>query len=144
LTIGEQREAVSFLARRGVWQRRACALVHLQRSIFRDQARPERDPALVDQVQYLAQRHPRYGYRRVWALLRRRYQHFNEKRVHRLWKRAKLQVRKVRRKRRPVDPTGLPVQATHACQVWSYDFVHDACRTGTPLKVVTVMDEFRR
>jgi putative transposase len=111
---------------------------------LRYQARPERDPALVEQVQNLAQRHPRYGYRRIWALLRRRHQRVNKKRVHRLWRRAKLQVRKVRRKRRRIHPTGLPVQATHPGQVWSYDFVHDACRTGTPLKVLTVMDEFTR
>lgn len=99
---------------------------------------------MVEQVQNLAQRHPRYGYRRIWALLRRCQQRVNKKRVHRLWQRAKLQVRKVRRKRRRVHPTGLPIQATHPGQVWSYDFVHDACRTGTPLKVLTVMDEFTR
>ena len=144
MTVGEQREAVSFLVTRGVSQRRACTLVQLQRSTFRYQARPERDPALVEQVQNLAQRHPRYGYRRIWALLRRRHQRVNKKRVHRLWKRAKLQVRKVRRKRRRIHPTGLSVQATHPGHVWSYDFVHDACLTGTPLKVLTVMDEFTR
>lgn len=99
---------------------------------------------MVEQVQHLAQRHPRYGYRRIWALLRRRHQRVNKKRVHRLWKRAKLQVRKLRRKRRRIHPTGLPVQATHPGHVWSYDFVHDACLTGTPLKVLTVMDEFTR
>lgn len=144
MTVGEQREAVSFLITRGVSQRRACTLVHIQRSTFRYQARPERDVALADQVQELAQRHPRYGYRRVWALLRRHQMRVNKKRVHRLWKRAKLQVRKVRRKRRRTHPTGLPVQATHPNHVWTYDFVHDACRNGTPLKVLTVMDEFSR
>src|SRR5262249_36653519 len=63
---------------------------------------------------------------------------------HRLWKRAKLQVRKVGRKRRAHPPIGLPVQATHPGHVWTYDFVHDACLRGTPLKVLTVMDEFTR
>ena len=144
MTLAEQREAVSFLVTRGLSQRRACALLNLQRATCRYQARPERDVALAEQVQQLAQRHPRYGYRRIWALLRRRQMRVNKKRVHRLWKRAKLQVRKVRRKRRRTHPTGLPVQATHPGHVWTYDFVHDACLSGTPLKVLTVMDEFTR
>lgn len=144
MTVAEQREAVQFLIARGLSQRRACVLVQLPRATLRYQARPERNSELNQQVQELAQQHPRYGYRRVWALLRRRRQRVNKKRVHRLWKRAKLQVRKVRRKRRAARPTGLPVQATHPNHVWTYDFVHDACLTGTPLKVLTVMDEFTR
>ena len=54
LTVGEQREAVGFLVTHGVSQRRACALVNLQRSTFRYQARPDRDPALAEQVQNLS------------------------------------------------------------------------------------------
>jgi putative transposase len=41
-------------------------------------------------------------------------------------------------------PPKCGLQATHPGHVWTYDFVHDACRTGTPLKVLTVMDEFTR
>lgn len=139
-----RRQAVAFLVTRGLSQRRACTLLQLPRATLRYQARPNRNVALEQQVQELAQHHPRYGYRRVWALLRRRRQRVNKKRVHRLWKRAKLQVRKVRRKRRAAQPSGLPVQATHPNHVWTYDFVHDACLRGTPLKVLTVMDEFTR
>jgi putative transposase len=38
----------------------------------------------------------------------------------------------------------VPVQATHPDHVWAYDFIHDHCLNGTPLKVLTVMDEFTR
>ena len=99
---------------------------------------------LVEQVHALARRYPRYGYRRVWALLRRRGQRVNKRRVHRLWKRAKLQVRQVTRKRGPARPAMVPVQATHPGHVWTYDFIHDHCLNGTLLKVLTVMDEFTR
>jgi len=80
----------------------------------------------------------------VWALLRRRGQRVNKKHVHRLWKRAKLQVRKVTRQRRLARRTMLPVQARHPEHVWTCDFLHDRCLNGTPLKVLTVMDEFTR
>ena len=144
MTVAEQRAAVEFLVERGLSQRRACTLVQLPRATLRYQARPEGNSELDQQVQELARQHPRYGYRRVWALLRRRQVRVNKKRVHRLWKRAKLQVRKVRRKRRAARQSGLPIEATHPGHVWTYDFVHDACLRGTPVKVLTVMDEFTR
>jgi putative transposase len=142
--VAARREAVQFLVARGLSQRRACLLLQLQRSTFGYQARPESHAELTTQVDELARRHPRYGYRRVWALLRRRGQRVNKKHVHRLWKRAKLQVRKAMRKRGLARVVSIPVQATHPGHVWTYDFLHDRCLNGTPLKVLTVMDEFTR
>jgi putative transposase len=144
VTVAARREAVPFLLARGLSQHRACSLLGLYRSTFQYQARPDRNAELEHQIQALAQRHRRYGYRRMWALLRRRGQHVNKKRVHRIWQRAKLQVRKVHRKRRVVQAESPPVRATHPGHVWTYDFVHDACLNGTALKVLTVMDEFTR
>jgi putative transposase len=144
VTVAARREAVEFLLTRGVSQRRACVLLQLHRSTFSYRERPDRHGELAKQVYELAHRHPRYGYRRVWALLRRRGQRVNQKHVHRLWKRAKLQVRKVTRKRGLARAASIPVQATHPGHVWTYDFLHDRCLKGTPLKVLTIMDEFTR
>jgi putative transposase len=144
VTVAARREAVQFLVGRGLSQRRACRLVHLHRSTFGYQARPAHNTDLADQLQAVAQRHPRYGYRRAWALLRRRGQRVNKKRVHRLWKQAKLQVQKRGRKRRVARTTGIPVQAMHPNHVWTYDFMQDRCVNGTGLKVLTIMDEFTR
>lgn len=144
MTVPARREAVQLLVARGLSQRQACVLLQLPRSTLGYQARPARNAELVTQVHELAQRHPRYGYRRVWALLRRRGQHVKKKQVPRLWKRAKLQVRTSTRKRRSARPAIVPVQATHPDHVWTYAFIHDHCLNGTPLKVVTVMDEFTR
>ncbi len=142
--MAELRAAVRFLVDHGLSERRACAVLDLHRSTFQYQACPDRSAELTEQVQELAQRHTGYGYRRVWALLRRRGQHVNKKRSHRLWKQAKLQVRKGRRKRRPAGTTSVPMPATHPGHGWTYDFVHDHCLNGRLLKVLTVMDEFTR
>jgi putative transposase len=144
VTAAARRQGVQFLLTRGLSQRRACALLPLQCSTLSYQPRPDRNAPLAAQVHALALQHPRYGYRRVWALLRRGGQRVHKKHVHRLWKRAKLQVRKVRRKRELARPTTVPVQATHPGHVWTYDFLYDDCRKGTPLKVLTVMDESTR
>lgn len=134
-----------FLVERGVSQRRACALVAANRATVRYQPRAGTDDALAQRLAALAQRHPRYGYRRVWALLRREGWVVNRKRVHRLWRTAKLQVLKPHRRRRRMGVSAAtPTQATHPGHVWTYDFVHDACLSGAKLKLLPVVDEFTR
>jgi putative transposase len=126
-------------------QRRACQLLAAHRSSVQYQPGRRADEALEERIARLAQRHPRYGYRRIWALLRREGWVVNHKRVQRLWQHARLQVRKARRRRRRIDhPEQGPTQATYPGQVWTYDFVHDACWNGTKLKVLPVVDEFTR
>jgi putative transposase len=132
VTVPARREAVQNLVARGLSQRRACVLLQLQRSTFGYRIRPDANAVLATQAAELARRYPRYGYRRVWALLRRRGQRVNRKHVHRLWKQAKLQVHKLARQRRPAHSAGIPVQATHPGHVWTYDFLHDHCLTGRP------------
>ncbi len=74
----------------------------------------------------------------------RRKQGVNKKRIHRLWQRACLQVRKHPRKRRRTAGNRLPVKATYPGHVWTYDFLADCCQNGTLLRILTVMDEFTR
>lgn len=138
----EQREAVQFLVTGGVSVQRACRLVDIHRSTFRYVAHPTDDTALIQQIQQLAVQHPRYGYRRITALLNRS-QRINQKRVRRLWRRNRLQVPRVVRKRTH-RPRAEWVQAAYPGHVWAYDFVEDALMDGTVLRILTVMDEFTR
>jgi putative transposase len=143
VTVAERRDAVGFLHSRGLSVQRACQLVGLHRSTYHYQACPDQNTDLLNRIQKLAQRHPRYGYRRICALLRRE-QKVNKKRVQRLWQQARLQVRKHRRKRRRIGGGSVPLQASYPGHVWTYDFIYDACRNCTQLKILTVMDEFTR
>lgn len=117
-------------------------LVSLARTTFRYQAQTDDDSELLKRVQELATRYPRYGYRRITALLRQE-QVVNQKRVRRLWRHHHLQVNRIRRARlRRVGPVRL--EATHPGHIWAYDFVEDALASGATFKVLTVMDEFTR
>jgi putative transposase len=139
MTIAQQRDAVYFLATRGISVRRACTLLQLSRATFQYQARErEEEQALLAEITELAQHNPRYGYRRIWALLRRK-RPINRKRVHRLWKQARLQVKRARRRRRPA-----PLAAAYHNHVWDYDFLEDRDTIGNVLRILTVMDEFTR
>ena len=95
----------------------------------------------------LASRHPRYGYRRIWALLRRDGWLVNRKRVQRLWRVHGLKVPRKGRKRRRLGSSENSCtrrRAERMNQVWTYDFVHDLTEDGRRLKFLTVVDEHTR
>jgi putative transposase len=142
MSITERREAVRFLVTCRISVQRACVLLQIQRATFRYQARPVANDGVGEELRALAQAQPRYGYRRMWALLRRN-RTINPKRVHRLWKHAGLQVKrpKTRRQRRE---RGAPLAAAYPSHVWAYDFVEDRDVHDNVLRILTVMDEFTR
>ena len=93
----------------------------------------------------LSQAHPRYGYRRITALLRREGMVINPKRVQRIRRVEGLQVRKrQRRTRRVALSTGVRQRAERANHVWSWDFVQDQTEQGTRFRILTLIDEHTR
>jgi len=145
VTVERKREAVVFLKTKEVSERRSCQLVFLARSTCQYRIRREPDEEFENQVKDLAFAHPRYGYRRVHALLESRGQKVNRKRVVRVWQKFDLQVprpKKTRKRLRQPQPV-MPV-ASRPNEVWTYDFVFDRDAAGRRLKLLTVMDEFTR
>lgn len=141
-----RREAVGWLQARGFSQRRSCHLATVSRCGARyHSSTATGDDKLAEELRTLAARHPRFGYRRAHALLRRAGQVVNHKRVWRVWREAGRGLPR-RRRRRRLKPSSAttPQQATRPNEVWTYDFVHDACLTGRKLKLLTVVDEFTR
>jgi putative transposase len=57
----------------------------VERSSYRYEPRPDRNAALREELLKLARQKPRYGYRRLHALLKRRGYEVNVKRVYRLY-----------------------------------------------------------
>lgn len=91
--------------------------------------------------------HPRFGYRRIEALLRREGRRVNRKRIYRLWRQHGLKVPGKQRKKWRLGCSAngcVRRQAEHANHVWAWDFVHDRTSDGRPLKWLTVMDEYTR
>ena len=136
---------MSLRDRFGVSERRACALTSQHRSSQRYRRRLVPEEALLRQrLQLLARRHPRYGYRRIHAILRREGWACNRKRVQRLWRDEGLRL-PARSKRRRRGPR-MPGYLTAVCpdQVWAIDFVSDRAADGRPIKILTVTDEHTR
>lgn len=97
-------------------------------------------------IKELAVSNPRFGYRRVHALLKRNGLTVNRKRVARIWQKFDLQVaQRKRKKKRPATLSqGRALIAARPNQVWTYDFVFDRDAAGRKLKILTLVDEFTR
>lgn len=131
-----------------VSERRACCAIGQGRSSHRCAGKKcDAGVRLVERLHELSRRHPRYGYRRITALLRREGWVVNRKRVHRLWRAEGLKVVPKQRKRRRLGTSDNGVvrrAAAHPNQVWSYDFVMDQMEDGRRLKMLPVLDELTR
>jgi transposase InsO family protein len=129
-------------------QRRVCKALGVARSLVRYQARlPGKDSGLVARMHELARENPRYGYRRVAALLRAEGWRVNNKRVRRLWRQQGLKIPKRVKKKRRLGHDGNGCtrrRATRMNEVWSYDFLFDQTADGRPLKILPIVDEFTR
>ncbi len=117
-----RRERVEYIKLRGISERRGCQLIALNRKSYRYRHRRKPHRQLIKRIRQLAVQHPRYGYRRIWALLSRDGVKINLKKVYRLWKQEKLSLPKRRRhKKRANPPLGIMPQAERANQLWTYD-----------------------
>ena len=96
-------------------------------------------------IREIAHARPRFGFLRIWVLLRREGWRVNHKRVRRLYRLEGLQLRmRVRRRKHAAlhrGPAPAPVGPTER---WSMDFVHDALADGRPFRVLTVVDQWSR
>ncbi len=130
-------------------ERRACQAIDQPRSTQRYSGkRAGIDGALASRMSELSRDNPRYGYRRVWALLRREGWEVNKKRVLRLWREQGLKVPKKQHKGRRLLGGGengvTKRRAEYPGHVWSYDFAMDSTEDGRRLKVMPVVEEYTR
>ena len=128
-------------------ERTACKLLGVDRSSYRYEPRPDRNVVLREEMVKLARQKPRYGYRRLHALLERRGanngQPLNVKRVYRLYLEEGLSVRRKKRKRLVRERASEP-RLTGPNQEWAMDFVVDGLATGRMVRILTVVDAYTR
>jgi putative transposase len=146
-----RRDAARYLQRRHkISERRACQVVGQHRSTQRyRRLEPEYELKLVGRMNELAAVHPRYGYRRIWALLRAEGWRVNRKRIERLWR---LEGHRVppRRSKDSGKAQGTAANAawnlaaSRPNQIWSYDFMSTRTRQGGSLRILNVVDEYTR
>jgi putative transposase len=134
-----------------VSQRRVARALDLARSglryapVLRDE-----QAALARRIEELAGAHPRFGYRRIWALLDREGWTVNKKAVRRLYRELGLKVAQPRANPKPRRPHGQDQNACHLRpsrgkdDVWTWDFIFDRTSDGRSLKWLSIVDEYTR
>lgn len=115
-----KREAVAHLqAQLGLSERRACRIAGVDRKTMRYRSRRAPDTALRGRLRDLANERRRFGYRRLFVLLRRKGEPSGMNRIYRLYREEGLTVRK----RRKAIGTRAPILVeARANARWSLDF----------------------
>ena len=125
-------------------QRRVSRALGWSRASLRYRCHRSADQRLRGFLRELAAQRPRFGYRRLWVLLRRRGDHVNIKRVHRLYRAEGLHLRKPTRRRRARGPRGVLLPCSHPDQRWSLDFMHETLSQGRKVRLLNVIDDCTR
>lgn len=124
--------------------RAACAAVALSRSVYRYQPDRRRDEPVVEALLDVVDRYPRYGFYKLFKLLRRRGHGWNHKRVYRVYCLLKLNLRRKGKRRLPnrnPQPLVVPLTVNHS---WSVDFMSDSLLCGKSFRTFNVVDDFNR
>jgi putative transposase len=140
-----KRQAVVHLCQAyEVSQRRACQVISADRTSIRYRSVRPDDVTLRARLRELAAVRRRFGYRRLMILLRREGTRVNHKKLRRLYREERLQVRRRGGRKRALGtraPLALPQGPN---QRWSLDFVSDTLITSRRFRILAVVDDFTR
>jgi putative transposase len=145
VTPAARREAVAHLRHAyQVSERRACSALEADRGSVRYRSIRPDDAAVRARLRELASVRRRFGYRRLHILLRREGIAMNHKKLRRLYREERLQVRRRSGRKRALGtraPIALPQGRN---QRWSLDFQSDALACGRCFRIFAVVDDFTR
>ena len=123
---------------------RSCQTLDFSRSVYHYQPNVDRDEPVIQALLALVERYPRYGFRKLFLILRREGHGWSHKRVHRVYCRLNLNLHRKGRQRLPSrDPRSLTVPE-QINQCWSVDFMSDALYCGRRLRAFSIVDDYNR
>lgn len=98
----------------------------------------------MEKLKELSVNHPREGFWKCYFRLKNRGEQVNHKRLHRVYKRMGLPLRRKVKKRLPArvkEPIVIPEAFAHT---WSIDFMSDALMNGRKFRSFNVIDDYNR
>lgn len=145
VTPAGKRQAVAHLCGAyEVSQRRACRTIGADRTSMRYRSIRPDDAVLRGRLRELASQRRRFGYRRLLIMLRREGTQVNHKKLRRLYREERLQVRRRAGRKRALGtraPMAIPQGPN---QRWSLDFVSDQLGDSRRFRILAVVDDFTR
>jgi putative transposase len=128
----------------GISVRAACKALSLSRTVFNYRPDTNKDQPVIEELLRLVDKYPRYGFGKLFPLIRRQGHRWNHKRVHRVYCSLGLNIRRKGKKRLPnrcPEPLKVP-ECINQC--WSADFMSDALWCGRRFRTFNVVDDFNR
>lgn len=126
-------------------ERRVCRVLGWSRTSVRYKRSREPDATYREKLVKLSEKHPRFGYRRLHAMLRRQGVRLSRMRVLRICAAAKLTVPRRRKVRPQREIERNPMRAaSRVDEGWALDFTSEQLTTGERFRILTIIDEFSR
>lgn len=145
VTPDAKRKAVVHLVEfHQVSQRRACSALNVDRSTVRYQSCRADDDDLRDAIKRVSKERRRFGYRRIHVMVRREGFEVNHKKLRRIYREEKLQVRRRGGRKRALGTRRPMVVPEGPNQRWSLDFVSDAFTDGRRFRILAIVDDHTR
>ena len=125
-------------------ERRACTVITADRKMVRYRSRRPADSELRARLRELANERRRFGYRRLFILLRREGEPSGINRIYRLYREEGLAVRKRKGRRKALGMRApILVEAVPNAR-WSLDFIHDQLANGRRFRILNIVDDVTR
>jgi putative transposase len=125
----------------GLSERRASSIASADRTMVRYHSCRPPDTELRARLRELANERRRFGYRRLFVLLRREGEPSGINRIHRLYREEGLAVRKRRARRKAVGVRVPILLEARPNARWSLDFVYDQFANGRRFRVLNIVDD---
>lgn len=125
-------------------ERRACKLVGVHRATVRYTTKKADESWLIEKIKTIAYEKRRFGYRRIYIMLKRENIVVNHKKVFRIYKKLGLKGLKRSGRKKALGTRGNFLKAKYKNHKWSLDFVHDALADGRKIRLLTIVDEYTK
>ena len=125
--------------------RKACTIFSLRSSVFYyEKVIKSADDEIRSELVLLAEKHQTWGFWTMHHRLRNIGFGWNHKRVYRIYKSMKLNLRCKRKKRLPARVKEPLLRPIYPNVTWSMDFMHDTLECGKSVRTLNIIDDFNR
>lgn len=122
----------------------ACNNIGLSRSSYYYSLKTKNDTEVIEAINSVIDKHPRYGFYNLFKRLRRKGFEFNHKKVYRVYRALGLNIRRKTKRRLPERIKQPLVSPLYPNELWSMDYMSDTLWSGKGYRVLNIIDEFNR
>lgn len=122
----------------------SCVVVNISRGSFYYTPKLNDDSEVKKQIKLIIDKRPKRGFPKIFNAIRRKKFRWNRKKVYRVYKENKFQLKDRKRHRLEVLERKPMPASSRVNEVWSIDFMSDSLSNGRKFRTFNVLDDFNR